>query len=234
MTDQPLPTSPEAQFQEFKKDVLRRLERLELSPRATNTSVRNGSMTYLDDLGNVLLELTVDGLNLYDLDEQVRAILGDLDGNGNFGVVVRSENGSAHFRVDNQGMKAPWLGYPWRDPYTTYSFDETSFTALFRSRMALVNHGAVEAEIGFSVPAGTTGEVRLGVNGSNYSNPVELPEDENTVVRFRWIHGVTLGSGPANFALEARVVSGVGPITYYQPEGALYGINVNAGSESGT
>jgi hypothetical protein len=228
MTAQPLPSTPEAQLAAWKQDVEERLRVLETAPRATNTSVRNGVWTILDDEGHDLLRLSRFGLDLIDLNGNLRLRIGQITNTpGDLGIIIADEVGR-RFWIDSQGTKDPWYTYPWRNPNAAIEVVETDWTPVWVSHVPLLQHKGVQAYFNWATDADVEAEVRLRVlspTDSSGNDPmtdtVELPMGENNIGVFRWLHGVPVGTMAVEFALDARVTAGTGSLWMYESQAGL-------------
>lgn len=216
----------------WKREVERRLRTLETAPRAAHTSIS-------DDDGNVVVELTRDGLiiydpstgkpilwlgpfglTMYDGDGVGRTHIGRI-GSDNYGAQVFDSGGGLRFWVDNVGYHDPWLHSAFvPDPSITMLQQRAettsgSFVGAWEARFQLVTHGGFAADVLLGADAGTTGEARiLGPDGVTAAVSFG---SSGVLGSWRWQHGSPLGTGPALFKVQMRRTGGAGKVYSWWP-----------------
>jgi hypothetical protein len=175
----------------YLRSLEERLEKLERSPRLTNASISDPS-------------------------GQTRVLLGRLDEDENYGLEVFDENGGERFRVDGRGMIDPYLVGVTFDPTVFKATTSGSFTTLWRVYFPILSHEAIGGYIGWAADAATTGELRIKL-GANATVAAPLAAGTSGSQGFVWLHGGTLGTGPAYVDVEARRATGAGSINIYTP-----------------
>lgn len=206
------PTRPD-DTNTWQRDIERRLKALETGNQAGDTTVTEGATRVRDE----------EGL------ERVR--IGALDGEGGYGVEVYDEDGGRRFRADGQGLKDPYIPLTWlpRDistPGWIQSIDDTTsgFEGLWDSSLWLLSHGGVIIVVDWQLEDPDM-EGRLRIVGNNTATAYDQLDSigvsgAGKTSVFKWRHRLDLGE-PADFAIEAEIVSGTGSLSVYYPQSGL-------------
>lgn len=185
----------------------RRIANLERAPRLTNSSV-TGQLHVYDDAGELVAEL------------------GNLDGSGEWGIRVRETEtgfGRSVLRVSGRGIVRPWLNSEWVNPADTVSVTSGSFVDAFTSTIELLWTEAIVFRFPANIAVGTTAEFR--VVASTYTSGTKSVAGLGGIVshEFRGLHGLTLGTGPISFSLQARRSAGAGSVAVGPPSNLAHG-----------
>lgn len=142
---------------------------------------------------------------------------------GNPGVEVRDTvTGFTAFMATTQGFVLPSLCYQTGpiNPFVTPPWNTTSATmvAIYESHVHRVPANAVRHRAIASVPAGSTGEIEMfSVNSGLSTNPKTVNTSGAAAsFDFNWLHGAAQHV-TSTFQLRARLTSGAGPISIYDP-----------------
>lgn len=190
---------------EWRQTIERRLAAMERTAQLTTSSIKDGALLILDE------------------DNVVRARLGLIDPATDFyGISMFDEDGGLRFEVNDDGFRDPWLANPWRDPNVFKPVTSGSFVTVFNCEVEIISHKGVSGRFGWATDGGTTGELKLVLNGIGQTATVVLPAGTTGQQQFQWLHGATLGTGPALFQIQARRTGGAGNVNVYWPDSPLY------------
>lgn len=222
--------------------LARRLNEIERQIRDLATARRASNTTITDAAGNVVLELTRDGLiiydpstgkpilwlgpgglTMYDGDGVGRTHVGRIGSGDNYGTQVFDSDGGLRFWVDNVGYHDPWLASPWRNQQTPDEVAVTSgaFISTWSSNLQLITHKGLATTTYWRTDPNTTGELRLMDGTGATTATVSLAAGSAGSQQFNWLHHMTLGTGPAAVSIQARRTGGAGVVYIAQP-GPLY------------
>ncbi len=195
---------PGEEYWEERKDIFRRLRNLERCAQLGSSSIREGALRLLDGMSGE------------------RARLGQLD-EGEYGMQVVDAGGMPRLRVDGRGMLFPFLPGVTLDPDAFKTVATSTWTFCWYWFTPMVSHQALELFVSWSVSSGTTGEARLTVPGGPSTDPLPLggPAGSRHWSSFRWLHGLTLSSGPMFIEVEVRRTAGTGNVIVYEPVGSM-------------
>lgn len=198
MAETSLPANLLAEFEDMK----RRLHALETAPRATETSIDEGSFEVLDEAGNTVT---------------VQGAIGDA-----YGIYVRHpDTGIYLFYADTEmGLAAPYPPLQVVDPNEFIAVTSGAFVTTWVAKTEQLRADAVKVRVGWGADASTPGELRVAIAGgfgNGETAEVALTAGTTGNAEFNWRHGVTLGVGPIWFLIEARRVSGAGNVNIYTP-----------------
>lgn len=216
-TDPTLPADLAAEVKELK----RRLDNLERSPRLPFSSTRGGAFIFQDTSGNVrraMGNVTLDGSI-----GGITAAYGDfLYGDGGAIIIMAREG--------DRGVVYPDLDIPLHSP-ASVNVTSGTFQTLWESYTNFPAHEVIHIEMAVQSDAGTTGEIRLIENASNQVTSVaSIPAAYNGVVGFEWLHPAPTGlydprvRPAANMALgvQVRRTAGAGNVIAFPPRQAHY------------
>lgn len=194
------------------RDLEQRVRTLESVNRLLSSSILGGTLKVLDASGGRIAEIgslfggTTDGLVVYAADH-VTAVL-DAD------------------RV--QGFASPWLGEAWQDPAESHVITTPTFATTWQTETELMWATQILFRVPCFTDAGTTGEIRLVAAGGATATAVKTIPANTASLFFecRWAHGLTIGTGPIFFSLDARRASGAGNFTVFKPYPLHLGANM--------
>jgi hypothetical protein len=237
----------------WQQSVEERLRALETAPQAAHTSI-------VDDEGNVVVALSGDGLEFYDVDGnrishfgpkfaafyaptgETIVLIGeitwlDLDQNREEpGMLVQRTDGKDMFAVgaSNRGILSPRLPY---QPRRLNQFESTtsgSFTSLWQFIVPGIPSNSVRVIIDTSVStAGTTGQVRLTIPGVASTDPISFSDTSPNARYFQWdLEAAGLDIASYFFLnVEARRTAGTGDIIVFEPHPATTWDDLNHGAD---
>jgi hypothetical protein len=185
------------------RELQRRLETLERSPRLTSASID-------DEDGNT------------------RVVLGRLAEDGSFGIEVFDTDGNRVFAVDEVGLTHPRINVPYRKasdlvgPITSGSFIDT-----WEAALGVLTGDSVRFSCLVATDAGTTAEARLEVPQLGLTSAVRSIAAGNSSVTSTWTWKPPLpigeyGSGLL-IQLQVRRASGAGNVYSYAPSSLWIG-----------
>lgn len=201
------------------RDLRERISKLERLPKLPFSSTKGGSLTLLDEDGNVRW---VAG----------NVTLNNIDGSKAPGYGVFNTDAQGEFLSGQSSAFRGWL-YPieqlaMHDP-TAKTVTSAGFVDLFETQMDNPSREVVQIEGAINTDAGTTAQIRLrdGVSG-NVTGTITVPAGSNGFYQFYWLHPATCGLGdkraqtegraPTIFLiLEALRVSGSGNVRVFPP-----------------
>lgn len=207
MADDRYPVDPlngNAGLAEYLRELERRIGELEAARPLGNTNLTDGTLTVTDDTAAVRLRL---------------GKLTDISGIGNaWGIEVLDDAEQIMVRATEDGFEYPYQTIA-AAAETATTVTSGTFVELARGACPLVVHSYVDCGIRVYTDGSTTGELRLkNVTASTYSSVLTVAISTNAYVTIpAWAHGYALRSGPAYFALEARVASGAGTFEVFTP-----------------
>ena len=218
--------------------IARRFNEIERQIRDLATSQRASNTTITDDNGNVVVQLTREGLVIYDPSTSGPILwlgpsgLTMYDGDGDsrthvgrlgasYGhLVLDAEGQGPRIAVDDNGMHAPYLTVPAVETTSYRDVTAGSFEATHFGRFEITSHLGLYCWVAAGCDTGTTGEVRIR-NVTTGATTATVPvTDSGIYQQFRWLHGANLGTGPINFEIEARRTSGAGLVRVWEPSGS--------------
>lgn len=209
-----LPPSLAGRLQELEQ----RIAILERSNKMVASTITGGTLRVLTSSGTPIVEL------------------GEIDSGVNGLRVYRSDGTTAMLQVDQlNGFARPWPESYWR-PYqdtdvthSTEGYGEvtgSTFRRLWRITNELLYGPDMLYRVIVTCPAGSTGEIRLWNNSGSavLGGTLSVPAATTTTTyEYRLTHGLTLGTGPHNIYMEARVDTGAGALRIYWPGGVHWG-----------
>lgn len=194
------------------RDLRRRIEALERANKLLASSIVGGSLIVKDD----------------DAVEIVR--LGRLV-SGFDGLRVQTAALEPVLEADQErGTVVPWLMSPWYGS-TGWSLITTSATmqTLWETATELLFSYSVLFRVRVKCAAATTGEIQI-VHAQTSTvmggTTKAIPAASDAFYEFRYIHGISMNSGPHTFQLQARRTSGAGNVEVYNPYPFSYGANM--------
>jgi hypothetical protein len=196
-------------------DVKRRLRNLESSPRLRLSSVTpGGSLIVPNAAGETLV--------IFGHVQDGDAAYPDIDFSSD-GILVRKtavdDNRQALMWADTQkGWISPPQPVAWQKSSDARDITASTFVAAWS---ALVAFQSLQIAFNFSasVSVGSTAELRFTVGGSQVGSTLTLSSGQAHTWRYSGLHGAALGIGSLSFAIEARVASGAGTVSVYEPQG---------------
>lgn len=207
----PIPSRPDASFADWKRDIERRLVALESgSAPLARSSMRGGSMRYLDDDG-----------------EQELAIFGDFgaEGIGIFkGFLMRDSDQVTVLgtRSDQPGLVKPILPGQFVLANNVIGVTSGTYVTIAYYTPMEVYHEVLRVVVAIDTPAATTLEIRLVEAYSlRATDSITAGPGTTNLVTFEWIHEVLKGDGgkfSCQFQLHARRASGAGTVNVHQPD----------------
>jgi hypothetical protein len=190
--------SPPSIFTDL-EEIRRRLRVQESANRQANGGISGGAIIAYDSAGNFI------------------AFMGD-NGNGAVGMEADLPAGGGMLSVtDLYGWAMPYLGTSWVKATDNATTTSGTFVDLWRARIEQATGVHFRFTIYFLVPAGSTGEVRVTLNTVAYAPVYSLPDGHAGWHQWSYPLGGSLYAGPYELAIQARVTSGAGPITLYNP-----------------
>ncbi len=200
------PPDGNAQHALWMQKIETRLQRLEIANRLTNASFA-GRLRCLDENGND------------------RVIVGQLDA-GEYGIAVLDGDGNTQFQVDDSGMRQPYLPIHTHDASggggRLVGGGGSWWDTEWWMRAERISHGGLTVHIVGYTEAGVSGEVRIQTaDGSEMTAAATYNASGGfTGHTFRWLHGLPIGTSPAEFRVYARKTAGAGNFWVYDPNGA--------------
>lgn len=204
------PTRPDPLGVAAARDLERRVEALERANQLLSSSILGGSLIVNDDAGVEIgrigrLASGFDGLRV-----QTAALEPVLEAD------------------QERGMVVPWLMSPW---YGSTGWTLTTTSATFVTMWETATELLFSYELLFrvrvkSVDASTTGEIEIVHAQSSTvmgGTTKVIPAASDAFYEFRYIHGITMNSGPHTFQLKAKRTAGAGGIEVYNPYPFCYG-----------
>ena len=202
MADLSVPPSIAAEL----ADIKRRLRAMEGAPQLQNSSLTGGKITALND------------------DEQRVAEFGSLVGGG-YGIAINDADtlNSVLLVNDENGMRAPGVPWAFRDSTAFLAVTSGTFELTYRTFAAILASSSVEVTVVLATDVGTTGEVRMGVQGGPYAATQSIGSGANLTFNWGWLHGLGFGLGSTgqHFVIEARRTGGAGNVYVFQPDPLL-------------
>jgi hypothetical protein len=193
-------------------DLKRRIGIMESAPQLGYSSVSEGALQIANGVGTVQIRLGETAV-----------------GSGKFGLVVGVDEAVPAMELnDVDGMTYPQIPVPFPDPNLVHSVAAGTVTLRFAGRMAQVSHKGLAVATRITVPAATTGTVRLvstWPSGSASSNTRALVGPGINFNTFYWLHGVPIGqitgTQTAVFQIQVALTGGAGPIDCAPPDWAF-------------
>lgn len=218
-------------------ELERRLRILESSPQLTQSSIKDGALTTYDASTRrvVVVGKQPDtgkwGISVFDATTGNRVVYLGEYGSGLYGMFVDRTPGDGVIEANtSDGIVSPWLSHAFRRLSDFVAVTSGSFVSTHEALVELIQSKAVRVRIPWTTDGGTTGEVRLFLNGSA-TNVRSLSAGGSGEAEFKWLHGATLGTGPQFFQIQARRTGGAGNVNIYMPLGLTVGSNFG---ETGT
>jgi hypothetical protein len=212
-------------------DLERRIRNLETSPRLTQSSVKDGAVTFYDAATRrvVVIGKQPDtgkwGISVFDALTGNRVVYLGEYGTNLYGMFVDRTPGDGVIEANtSDGIISPWLTHPFRRLNDFVAVTSGTFVSTHEAAVELIQSKAARVRIPWTTDGGTTGEVRLFLNGSA-TNARSLAAGGAGEAEFKWLHGATLGSGPQFFQIQARRTGGAGNVDIYMPLGLTVGSN---------
>lgn len=233
MIDPALPADIGAQFRALEE----RIKVLETAPRL-NASATRGTFTVLDASGTKVAEISSAGIRFYSSGvEQAR-----LDPNGvtgrsggvdvavagttayGAGIRVNDSANRTHFlATTGAGIVFPYLATPWLKTNDFTAVTSATFTSPHFSWVELFSSKMFRFTVQVGTDAGTTGDLRVLVAGTQLGNIWSLSAGTLANHEFVAAHGQILDSGPWVVELQARRTGGTGNVNVYRPSGLVSG-----------
>jgi hypothetical protein len=203
-------------FEQWRRDVDRRLEALDRARRAPFTTQRGGAFVLAPE----------------DLDPPALMRFGnfpDGDGADNYGVGFYDEGGSTVWATaeNERGVIYPEVYAQWQVP-TAQSISSGSFVTVAEVSLGALAHDCMVASAALVVPGGSTAEVRVHdpQNGIT-TNAKSMTASGNALLN--WLHPYSVGWGddrgrPTTFFLQwqVRLAAGAGPISAFPPRSLTF------------
>ena len=180
-----------------------RIKILEGSNKLLVSTIRGGSLQVQDDDGNLIVRI------------------GRFPASGYDGFLVIRDDGIHAIVEANQteGLVHPWLEMPWKTNTASQTVTSGTFTSVWQAHTELLYGVNIRMRVAVDCPSGTTGEMLIADDGSStvLGSVKTIPSNSSVLYEYRVAHGLTVGSGPFQFSLQARRTSGAGNIIVYQP-----------------
>lgn len=181
------------------KDLTNRVRILESASRLQTSSLRDGTL-YLQDQN---------GANIVVLGKQ---------GDGSHGVAMFAPAGFPIWEfVESKGLVYPASSVPMRQISAVDNVTSASFFGMSTGRSDTYTASAFYSHFGYSVPAGTTGEVFFK-DAVGATSTLTLGGPSSGFIEVAWLHGATIGAGPAIPEVQARRTGGAGTVNIYVPD----------------
>ncbi len=181
----------------------RELRAMKRSPQLQQSSLTGGKITALNTAGDRVAEY------------------GELVGGG-YGVAVNEASSLSSLLIvsDATGWSAPALGHGWRDASAFKPVTSATFEPVYRASIRYPVSSVLLVDVVTVQDAGTTGELRLRIEGGPTTTVKTLPAGTQTTTLFRWEHGRQLGTLGLQLllVLEARRTGGTGDVNVYEPD----------------
>lgn len=189
------------------EDLKKRIKILEGSNKLLASAIKGGSLDVFNANGDLISRI-------------------GLFPSGTVGFLVLRPD-SEHSIIEanwESGLVHPWLGAEWTQPNQATTVTSGSFVTAWESWVELLYGSNLRFWVYVTADAATTGEVRFVRAGVGaIGNTLTINASTSARYEFRIAHGLTVGSGPFAFNIEARRTSGAGNIYVYHPSPLMIG-----------
>jgi len=201
-----------ASFEERLRGIERRIDDLSAARSLRRATMSGGLVRWLDDAGQEVVGIGSAGFAGY---------AGVKSGRG--GLRVVSDAGGLMFLATAEdGVVWPPVQAPFGRLNDAIPFSSGTFTEFWQSYLVL-SAATINTVTTFVAPPGSTGEARLVVGGTGLATAARpIAAGTQTDIEFSWdLTGLGVGLGTALFLnVQARLVSGAGPLNTYLPRPA--------------
>lgn len=211
MTDPTVPPSLAAKFRELE----RRLDALERSPRIPFSSTKGGAFQFLDNNGQVRL-----AIGNVELDGSIGGV------DAAYGILMYDDNGAVTFmQIEGQrGLSYPTQPFPMYVESAAQIITSSTFGDVFAGRSNRPSGDGLVMTLPVVTDANCSGEIRLREDFSGVSTvTATIPANTSGFLRWRWKHPASVGlfddTATRNLLVkvQARRASGTGQFGLFPP-----------------
>jgi hypothetical protein len=130
--------------------------------------------------------------------------------------VVSAANDWDLVKLTTDGWIKPHLMGVSINPSTVVAVTSGTFQSTVGAYFGEALGPGVEMFCRWATDSGTTGELQISSNGGATSDPVALPAASNGGYFVRWLHDLSVGSGPFTVTMKARRTAGTGNVNVSQ------------------
>jgi len=229
MSDPALPQD----LQSHIRALERRIVALERSPQIANASIKGGALTVYDASGNpvvILGNYTGDyhGLQVLDTSGNEILVAGEFEGatTDHIGARIQTSTGAdLFFASESAGTPIPRHVTPWRQGPTAdvVSTTSSSYVKVWESRIPEAYTLGIYTQFVVTLDAADEATIKV-VRGGDATDEVVLDGSTATqwTVTLNWLHGLTRGTGPHTFEVQAKRSAGTtASVNIFEPSQGL-------------
>lgn len=200
-------SDPVKRLAERVRELERQVSELQGARPLQHTAITGGALKVIDPLTG---DAVIVGLVRRD------------DEGDKYGVMI-ADTGGIRFEVNSgDGFRQPQFALPVAPQKALgagnfVSTTSATFESVYRT-LTTTTHKGITFRCAVVTAASTVAEVRIRHGGGTTSGVISCPAGDQTDAEFQWLHGQLLGSGPHQFELQARRVSGAGSVSIFWPE----------------
>lgn len=185
-----------ADYESRISDLERRLKIAEATSRLISSSVRDGAITFQDQNGNTIV------------------IVGKLT-DGSHGIIMETTTGALSYMFNERGLLYPAPTIYLAATHTQELITSGTYVNCFTGLQDTFSASAIHGSIPIVCDVGTTGELQVYTNGGTSTGTFSIPSGFSGFAIVNWLHGQSIGAGPAHVFIRARRATGAGQFAVF-------------------